>query len=127
MVKKEVVTKVIDGDTFETNIRKKPVRLANVDTPEKRQPGYQQAKKALEEEILGRHKEVDISGPHKTMVKFLGSIIIALSIEALMLVFKFAITDPAKLMSATYIIGGVAVLILSLAVYIRFTKEKNSE
>ncbi len=85
------------------------------------------AKTLIEEEILGRHKEVNISGPHKTMVKFLGSIIIALSIEALMLVFKFAITDPAKLMSATYIIGGVAVLILSLAVYIKFTKVKHNE
>ncbi len=83
------------------------------------------AKTLIEEEILGQHKEHNISGPHKTMVKFLGSIIIALSIEALMLVFKFAITDPAKLMSATYIIGGVAVLILSLAVYIKFTKVKN--
>ena len=80
------------------------------------------AKTLIEEEILGRHKEVDIAGPHKTMVKFLGSIIIALSIEALMLVFKFAITDPEKLMSATYIIGGVALLIVSLAVYIKFTK-----
>ena len=83
------------------------------------------AKTLIEEEILGRHKELNISGPHKTMVKFLGSIIIALSIEALMLVFKFALTDPEKLMSATYIIGGVAVLILSLAVYIKFTKVKN--
>ena len=83
------------------------------------------AKTLIEEEILGRHKESNISGPHKTMVKFLGSIIIALSIEALMLVFKFAITDPEKLMSATYIIGGVAVLILSLAVYIKFTKVKS--
>ncbi|MEA1891373.1 MAG: PDC sensor domain-containing protein [Campylobacterota bacterium] len=83
------------------------------------------AKTLIEEEILGRHKEQNISGPHKTMVKFLGSIIIALSIEALMLVFKFAITDPEKLMSATYIIGGVAVLILSLAVYIKFTKVKS--
>jgi len=83
------------------------------------------AKTLIEEEILGRHKEQNISGPHKTMVKFLGSIIIALSIEALMLVFKFAITDPAKLMSATYIIGGVALLILSLAVYIKFTKVKS--
>jgi len=83
------------------------------------------AKTLIEEEILGRHKEVNVSGPHKTMIKFLGSIIIALSIEALMLVFKFAITDPEKLMSATYIIGGVAVLILSLAVYIKFTKVKS--
>ncbi|MEA2099873.1 MAG: PDC sensor domain-containing protein [Campylobacterota bacterium] len=84
------------------------------------------AKTIIEEEILGRHKERDVSGPNKTMVKFLGSIIIALSIEALMLVFKFAITDPAKLLSATYIIGAVALLILSLAIYINYTKVKNN-
>lgn len=83
------------------------------------------AKTLIEEEILGRHKEQNISGPHKTMVKFLGSIIIALSIEALMLVFKFAITDPEKLLYAMYIIGGVGVLIISLAVYIKFTKVIN--
>ncbi len=84
------------------------------------------AKTLIEEEILGRHKEQNISGPHKTMVKFLGSIIIALSIEALMLVFKFAITDPPKLIYATYIIGGVALLIVCLAVYIKFTKVRNN-
>jgi len=83
------------------------------------------AKTLIEEEILGQHKERDIAGPHKTMVKFLGSIIIALSIEALMLVFKFAITDPAMLLYAMYIIGGVGVLILSLAVYIKLTKVKS--
>lgn len=80
------------------------------------------AKTLIEEEILGRHKENDIAGPHKTMVKFLGSIIIALSIEALMLVFKFAITNPSQLVYAMYIIGGVAVLLIGLAVYIKFTK-----
>jgi len=83
------------------------------------------AKTLIEEEILGRHKEHNITGPHKTMVKFLGSIIIALSIEALMLVFKFAITDPQMLLYAMYIIGGVALLILSLAIYIKFTKVKS--
>jgi hypothetical protein len=83
------------------------------------------AKTLIEEEILGRHKEPNISGPHKTMVKFLGSIIIALSIEALMLVFKFAITDPQMLLYSMYIIGGVAMLIISLAIYIKFTKVKN--
>jgi uncharacterized membrane protein YuzA (DUF378 family) len=85
------------------------------------------AKTLIEEEVLGRHKEHNISGPHKTMVKFLGSIIIALSIEALMLVFKFAITDPAMLVNAIYIIVGVSALILSLAVYIKFTKLKIDE
>ena len=85
------------------------------------------AKTLIEEEIMGRHKEHHISEPHKTMVKFIGSIIIALSIEALMLVFKFAITDPDKLMYAIFIIGGVSMLLLSLAVYIKFTKVRINE
>lgn len=85
------------------------------------------AKTLIEEEIMGRSKEHNISGPHKTMVRFLGSIIIALSIEALMLVFKFAITDPDKLVYAMSIIGGVAVLLIGLAVYIKFTKLKIEE
>jgi hypothetical protein len=84
------------------------------------------AKTLIEEEVLGQHKEHHVSGPHKTMVKFLGSIIIALSIEALMLVFKFAITDPDKLMFAIYIMGGVSLLLISLALYIKFTKVKDN-
>lgn len=58
MARKEKVVKVFDGDTFQTNKRKNPVRLAGVDTPEKRQPGYSEAKKALEE--LVKNKEVAI-------------------------------------------------------------------
>lgn len=85
------------------------------------------AKTLIEEEVLGQHKEHSISEPHKTMVKFLGSIIIALSIEALMLVFKFAITDPDKLMYAIYIMGGVSLLLISLAIYIKFTKIKSRD
>ena len=84
------------------------------------------AKTLIEEEMLGRVKEHNPSGPHKTMVKFLGSIIIALSIEALMLVFKFAITDPAQLLYSMYIIGGVSMLLIGLAVYIKFTKVKET-
>lgn len=45
MASKEKVTKITDGDTFLTDKRKNPVRLADVDTPEKRQPGYQNTKK----------------------------------------------------------------------------------
>lgn len=79
-------------------------------------------KTLIEEEVLGQHKEHNISGPHKTMVKFLGSIIIALSIEALMLVFKYAITDPDHIMNAMYIVVGVAMLIVSMAIYMKFTR-----
>lgn len=81
-------------------------------------------KTLFEEEVLGRSKKDPASDIHKTMVRFLGSIIIALSIEALMLVFKFAMTAPEMLLNAIYIIGGVAMLLVSLAVYIRFTHDK---
>jgi hypothetical protein len=78
-------------------------------------------KTLFEEEVLGRPKNDPASSIHKTMVRFLGSIIIALSIEALMLVFKFAMTEPHMIVNAIYIIGGVAMLLVGLAVYIRFT------
>lgn len=59
MARKEVVTKVIDGDTFETGSRTRPVRLANVDTPEKGQPGSAIAREALERKILGKPVLID--------------------------------------------------------------------
>ncbi|KIM09126.1 MAG: membrane protein [Sulfurovum sp. PC08-66] len=78
-------------------------------------------KTIFDEEVMGRSR-LHRNGTNKTMVKFLGSIIIALSIEALMLVFKFAITDPSMLIHAIYIIGSVALLIVALAFYIHKTK-----
>ena len=53
MARKERVTRVIDGDTFETASRKHPVRLANVNAPEKGQRGGGSATNALEELIAG--------------------------------------------------------------------------
>ncbi|WP_456323393.1 PDC sensor domain-containing protein [Hydrogenimonas sp.] len=76
-------------------------------------------KAIFEEEVLGHHKKAEDNEIHKTMVRFLGSIIIALAIEALMLVFKFAIIDPEKLIYAVYLIGGVTMLLGGLAFYLR--------
>ena len=76
-------------------------------------------KTIFEQEVLERHENEHPSQIHKTMVKFLGSIIIALAIESLMLVFKFALTAPDKLVFATYLIGAVTVLIFGLAYYIK--------
>jgi micrococcal nuclease len=59
MARKEKVTKVIDGDTFLTDKRKNPVRLSDVDTPEKRQNGYQNAKKCLEKLILNQEVSIE--------------------------------------------------------------------
>lgn len=80
-------------------------------------------KTIFEEEVLGRHKR-SFDLQNKTMAKFVGSIIIALAIEALMLVFKSALTDPSQLIYATYIIGGVTLLIIALAYYIKNTSQK---
>jgi len=79
-------------------------------------------KTLFEEEVMGRHHHN--RGGHRTMVKFLGSIIIALSIEALMLVFKFAISEPEKIIHAIVIIGAVSLLLFALAIYMKFTSSK---
>ncbi len=79
-------------------------------------------KAIFEEEVLGKEKKEGTGEGHQTMVRFLGSIIIALSIEALMLVFKFAITDPKHLLPAVFLIGGITALIIALSIYLRFSK-----
>jgi len=75
-------------------------------------------KAIFEEEVLGSHKKHAEDDIHKTMVRFLGSIIIALSIEALMLVFKFAITDPNKLLYAVGLLVGITALMVGLSIYL---------
>ena len=55
----EFVTRVIDGDTFETNSQEPNVRLADVNTPEQHESGFLTAKRALEALIL--NKSVQIS------------------------------------------------------------------
>ena len=59
MTRKERVTEVFDGDSFLTNIRKFPVRLRGVDTPEKREPGYQKAKQELTDLILNKNVTIE--------------------------------------------------------------------
>lgn len=58
--RKETVTRVIDGDTFLTASRKHPVRLANVDAPEKRAKGGPAATKRLREMIQGKSVKVNV-------------------------------------------------------------------
>ena len=75
----------------------------------------------FEEEVLGRQKSQNSKMVHKTMTRFLGSIVIALAIEALMLVFKYTITEPDKVIYAVYLIGGVTLLLIGLSVYVKLT------
>ena len=65
MVRKEKVTEIIDGDTFETSRRKNPVRLANVNAPEKGQRGFVKATVALREMIKGEEVRIETVGRDK--------------------------------------------------------------
>ncbi len=80
-------------------------------------------KAIFEEEVLGKEKKEGAGDGHQTMIRFLGSIIIALSIEALMLVFKFALTDPGQLTYAVYLIVSIALLIIALSIYIKLNQK----
>ncbi len=84
-------------------------------------------KAIFEEEVLERNRRDNAGEIHQTMTKFIGSIIIAVAIEALMLVFKFALTDPSKMTYALILFGGVAGLLVSLAYYIKSTNKPKRE
>ncbi len=74
------------------------------------------AKTLLEREVFFK-AYADKKDESKLLSKFLAAIVIALSIEALMVVFKTAINDPTQMLHALYLIIGVTLIILSLAVY----------
>ncbi|MDR3177479.1 MAG: PDC sensor domain-containing protein [Campylobacteraceae bacterium] len=85
-------------------------------------------KTIFEEEVLGHSKKVKNGGVHKTMVRFLGSIVIALAIEALMLVFKFAAKEEtANIIYAVYLLGGVTLLLVGLSVYLYLVNIKKKK
>jgi micrococcal nuclease len=54
-----MVTRVIDGDTFITGSRKNPVRLANVNAPEKGSQGAGTATQALRDLIQGQTVSIE--------------------------------------------------------------------
>ena len=83
-------------------------------------------KTIFEEEVL-HHNDRKSKDIHHTMVKFLGSIIIALSIEALMLVFKFALMGPEKIIYSVYLLGGIALLLFGLAFYLKSTENRKDD
>ncbi|WP_066388655.1 PDC sensor domain-containing protein [Helicobacter himalayensis] len=78
-------------------------------------------KTIFEEEVLGRNIHENSGLVNRTMIRFLGSVIIALAIEALMLVFKFTLQLPEEIIYAVYLLLGVSALLIGLAVYVKLT------
>lgn len=85
---------------------------------------YDLAKTILEQEVFYRSLTLEEGNEYKTLTKFLTSIIIALSIESLMVVFKVAINDITNMHFAFYLISGVGILIISMAV-LNYVSHKN--
>lgn len=82
------------------------------------------AKTILEQEVYYKSYIKDSKIEIKTLTKFLVTILIALSIETLMVVFKIAIDNYDKMINALYLMLGTSMFIIALSFMIYITKKK---
>ena len=82
------------------------------------------AKTILEQEVFFKSYSKNSKVETKILTKFLSTIIIALSIEALIVVFKIALNDYEKMINAFYLIAGIALILVSLTVFINYSSKK---
>jgi len=83
------------------------------------------AKTIIEQEVVFKNYSKNSSSEYKVLIKFSITIIIALLIESLMVVFKIAIDNYAQMIHAVYLIGGVSLLFVALGLFIYFTKKRS--
>ncbi len=76
------------------------------------------AKTIAEEEVLLRKDVRRHSSTRRTLTRFVAAIAIAVSIEGLMLVFKFALDRPQELWLAVLLLLATATLLAALGVYV---------
>jgi len=82
------------------------------------------AKTILEQEVFFKSYAKNSKIETKVLTKFLSTIIIALSIEALIVVFKIALHDYDKMINAFYLIAGISLILISLTTFIHFSNKK---
>ena len=87
---------------------------------------YDLAKTILENEVLYKNAGKQREGQYSILGKFLVSIIIALSIESLMVVFKMTLGDYTGLGYAFLLIFGVTMMIVGVGLFDRLTTPKTS-
>ena len=80
------------------------------------------AKTLLENELFFKNLSVD-ADDNEVLSKFLKSIIIALSIESLMVVFKIALEDYTNMIHALFLIIGVSLMVYVLGKFTTATKK----
>lgn len=84
---------------------------------------YDLAKNIVENDVLFKTFNYGNDLQSKTLTKFLTSIIIALSIESLMAVFKIVLEDYTQLLNAFYLVLGVTLLIVGTGLYNMLSKQ----
>ena len=81
-------------------------------------------KTILEEEVL-LHKDVHHTGStRRTISRFMSAIVIAVSIESLLLMFKSLLGDATHLNSAVLMLFAAVALLVGLGAYLKLTSEK---
>ncbi|MEA3512741.1 MAG: hypothetical protein U9R37_03975 [Campylobacterota bacterium] len=83
---------------------------------------YDLAKTIIAHEVLFKGIGSENTNQYKILGKFLSSIIIALSIESLMVVFKIALGDYTELGYSFFLILGVTIMIIGLGMFHSFTR-----
>lgn len=83
------------------------------------------AKTILEQEVVFKKYSNNLRNDSRILTKFSTTIIVALLIESLMVVFKMAISESANMIQAFYLIAGVSFLIIALVFFIGINKYKN--
>ncbi len=84
---------------------------------------YDLSSQIFEHEVLFRAFHHEEDRQYKVLGKFLVSIIIALSIETLMVVFKIAIGDLNLMLSAFWLLIGTTLMIIGLAYFYKTIRE----
>ena len=85
------------------------------------------SKTILEQEVYFKSYVKDSKAEIKILTKFLVTILIALSIETLMVVFKIAIENYDKMVNALYLMIGTSAFIISLSVLIYMSKKSEKD
>lgn len=88
---------------------------------------YDLGKTIVDQEVLPRTEVVQEGFKVKTLLNFSVSIIIALMIEALLVVFKITITNYHDLPNAAWLIGALSLLIFVFAIFVYVVKKSGIE
>lgn len=85
------------------------------------------SKTILEQEVFFKSYDSNKTNEVSLLTKFLATIIIALAIETLLLVFKLAIDKPENMINALYMMLGIAAIVVSLSVLLWVTSLMKKE